>query len=252
MSVEVSLIAAFVAGVLSISSPCVLPLVPIFLAHLAGTSLQPASLVDRQRVMVNAGAYVLGFSLVFISLGVALGAAGALASSAAVVSSNRDWLVRIGGVLVIVLGLHQLGIIRIPWLATDRRLATDRLPPGQVTSSFLVGVTFAAGWSPCVGPILGAILTMAAGQGSIDRAAVLLATYSAGLAVPFLAAAAAFGSSPGIVRRVQRRLPLVTSVSGGVMVAMGAIMVLGIYQQFFARIVALSPWLPIEPPLGVN
>jgi cytochrome c-type biogenesis protein len=134
-------------------------------------------------------------------------------------------------------------------LGQERRLAADRLPAGQVTSSFLVGVTFAAGWSPCVGPILGAILTMAAGQGSIDRAALLLATYSAGLAVPFLLAAVAIGSAPNIIRAVNRRLPLVTGVSGGVMVAMGAIMTLGIYQQFFAGLVALSPWTPWEPAL---
>jgi cytochrome c-type biogenesis protein len=125
MGVEVSLIAAFVAGVLSISSPCVLPLVPIFLAHLAGTSLQSTEQVDRRRVLANAVAYVLGFSVVFVALGVALGAAGALASTASIVASNREWLVRIGGLLIIVLGLHHLGIVRIPWLATDRRLADE-------------------------------------------------------------------------------------------------------------------------------
>jgi cytochrome c-type biogenesis protein len=249
MGVEVSFIAAFLAGVLSISSPCVLPLVPIFLAHLAGASAGGGDGIARRRVLPNAVAYVLGFSLVFIALGVALGAAGALASTASVVASNRDWLTRIGGALLIVLGFHQIGIVRIPWLDQERRFAADRLPAGQVTSSFLVGVTFAAGWSPCVGPILGAILTMAAGQGSIDRAALLLATYSAGLAIPFLLAAVAIGSAPTIIRAVNRRLPLVTGVSGGLMVAMGAIMTLGIYQQFFARLVALSPWTPWEPAL---
>ncbi|MGH2616924.1 MAG: cytochrome c biogenesis CcdA family protein [Thermomicrobiales bacterium] len=249
MGVDVSLIAAFVAGVLSISSPCVLPLVPIFLAHLAGSSADGLDSIDRRRVLPNALAYVLGFSLVFIALGVALGAAGALASTASLVASNRDWLMRVGGAMIIVLGLHQLGILHIPFLDRERRFTTDRLPAGQVTSSFLVGVTFAAGWSPCVGPILGAILTMAAGQGSIDRAALLLTTYSAGLAVPFLGAAIAFGSAPGVIRGINRRLPLVTGVSGGVMVAMGAIMALGIYQQFFARLVALSPWTPWEPAL---
>lgn len=247
MSIEVSFIAAFLAGVLSISSPCVLPLVPIFLAHLAGASIGDGNGFDRRRVLPNAIAYVVGFSLVFIALGVALGAAGALVSTASVVASNRDWLTRIGGAMIIVLGLHQLGVIHIPFLSRDRRLTADRLPAGQVTSSFLVGVTFAAGWSPCVGPILGAILTMAAGQGSIDRAAMLLATYSAGLAVPFLAAAVAFGSAPGMIRRINSRLPLLTSVSGGVMVAMGAIMTLGIYQQFFAQLVAIAPWMPWEP-----
>jgi cytochrome c-type biogenesis protein len=249
MGIDVSLIAAFLAGVLSISSPCVLPLVPIFLAHLAGASTTAAGQLERRRVMPNALAYVLGFSLVFIAFGVALGAAGQLASTASIVAGNRIWLMRIGGALLIVLGLHQLGILRIPLLERERRMTATGLPTGHVASSFLVGVTFAAGWSPCVGPILGAILTMAAGQESIDRAALLLATYSAGLAVPFLGAAVAVGSAPQVIRRLNARLPLLTSVSGGVMVAMGAIMTLGIYQQFFARLVAMSPWTPWEPSL---
>ncbi|MDQ3226724.1 MAG: cytochrome c biogenesis protein CcdA [Chloroflexota bacterium] len=249
MGIEVSFVAAFLAGVLSISSPCVLPLVPMFLAHLAGSSGGGADGIDRRRVLPNALAYVLGFSLVFIALGVALGAAGSLAATASVVAGNRALLTRLGGALLIILGLHQLGVIRIPFLERDRRFTTDHLPAGQVTSSFLVGVTFAAGWSPCVGPILGGILTMAAGQGSIDRAALLLTTYSAGLAIPFLGAAVAIGAAPNILRGINRRLALVTGVSGGVMVAMGAVMALGIYQQFFARLVALSPWTPWEPVL---
>lgn len=248
MGVEVSLLAAFAAGLLSVSSPCVLPLVPIYLAHLAGSS-SSATGVERQRLIANALAYVAGFSLVFIALGVALGAAGALVSTASIVASNRGWLTRIGGALLIFLGLYRLGLIPIPWLDRDRRVVTDKLPTGQVTSSFLVGMTFAAGWSPCVGPILGAILTMAAGQGSIDRAALLLATYSAGLAVPFLVAAVAFGSAPRMIRAVNARLPVLNGISGGIMVALGAIMTLGIYQQFFARLVAMSPWTPWEPTL---
>jgi cytochrome c-type biogenesis protein len=248
MGVEVSLMAAFAAGLLSVSSPCVLPLLPIFLAHLAGGATTPSG-VERQRVIANAFAYVAGFSLVFIALGVALGAAGALVSTASIVASHRGWLTRIGGALLIFLGLYRLGVISIPWLDRDRRLFPDRLPAGQLTSSFMVGMTFAAGWSPCVGPILGAILTMAAGQGSIERAALLLATYSAGLAVPFLAAALAFGSAPRFIRALNRRLPVLNGVSGGVMVALGTIMTLGIYQQFFARLVAMSPWTPWEPVL---
>ena len=249
MGIEVSIIAAFLAGVLSISLPSVLPLVPIYLAHLAGASGGGIEGIGRRRVVSNAVAYVLGFSVVFVALVVALGTAGALASTASVVSSNRDWLTRISGAMLIVLGLHQIGIVRIPLLDQERRLPADQLPAGQVTSSFLVGVTFGAGWSPCVGPILGAILTMAAGQGSIDRPALLLATYSAGLAVPFLLAAVPLCSAPSILRGINRRLPLVTGVRGGVMVAMGAIMTLGIYQQFFARLVSLSPWIPWEPSL---
>ena len=249
MNVEVSLLAAFGAGLLSISSPCVLPLVPIYLAHLAGVGAGQADASARRRIVANAAAYVAGFSLVFVLLGVALGAAGMLVETGSVVAGNRFWIVRLGGALLVVLGLHQLGIIRLPMLDRERRLSTESLPVGQLGSSFVVGVTFGAGWSPCVGPILGAILTMAAGQGSIERAGLLLVAYSLGLAVPFMAAAVAYGSSPSIIRSLNRRLSMVSSLSGGVMVALGAIMLLGLYQQFFARLVALSPWTPLEPSL---
>jgi cytochrome c-type biogenesis protein len=249
MNVEVSLLAAFAAGLLSISSPCVLPLVPIYLAHLAGVGGGYADAAARRRIVANAAASVAGFSLVFVSLGVALGAAGVLVETGSLVAGNRFWIVRLGGALLVLLGLHQLGIIRLPFLDRERRFATDRLPVGQVGSSFVVGVTFGAGWSPCVGPILGAILTMAAGQGSIERAGLLLVAYSLGLAVPFMAAAVAYGSSTTVIRSLNRQLAMVSSVSGGVMVALGAIMLLGLYQQFFARLVALSPWMPLEPSL---
>ena len=249
MSAEVSFVAAFLAGVLSISSPCVLPLVPLYLTHLAGVSTGETGRDARPRMLANAVAYVLGFSLVFVLLGVALGAAGDLVATASFVAGNRLWLIRLGGALLILLGLHQIGVITLPFLGRERRVTPGPLPAGQVTSSFVVGVTFGAGWSPCVGPILGAILTMAAGQGDIGRAAALLTAYSAGLAVPFLLAATAFGSAPGVIRRINRRLHVVSGVSGGVMVAVGTIMILGLYQQFFARLVALSPWTPWEPRL---
>lgn len=248
MAVHVSLIAAFAAGLLSISSPCVLPLVPLYLTHLAGVSVDASGATARGRVLVNAGAYVLGFSTVFVLLGVALGAAGALVATASFVAGWSYWLIRLGGALLILLGLHQIGLLRLPWLERERRVDTRGLPVGRVGSSFLVGATFAAGWSPCVGPILGAILTMAVGQGDIERAAALLVAYSAGLGVPFLAAAL-LGTSSGVIRGLNRRLHLVSGVSGGVMMAMGAVMLLGLYQQFFARLVALAPWIPWEPSL---
>jgi cytochrome c-type biogenesis protein len=248
MSADVSLIAAFIAGLLSISSPCVLPLLPLYLAHLAGVSTDESS-AARGRLVANASAYVLGFSLVFIAAGVALGAAGGLVATASAVAGHRGLLVRVGGVLLIVLGLHQLGLIRIPLLAYDRRIVAPAAPTGRLASSFVVGMTFAAGWSPCVGPILGAILTMAAGRGDPARAATLLTAYSLGLGVPFLLAALAYGSAPRWIGRLNPRLPLATSLSGGVMLAIGALMFLGLYQHFFARLVALSPWTPWEPRL---
>ena len=193
---------------------------------------------------------VTGFSFVFIALGVALGAAGALVSTASIVASNRGWLTRVGGAFAFIfLGLYRLGVISIPWLDRDRRLFPDKLPAGQLTSSFLVGMTFAAGWSPCVGPILGAIFNDGRRARQHRPSRVAPSHVLSRSAVPFLAAALAFGSAPRIIRALNQRLPVLNGVSGGVMVALGAIMTLGMYQQFFARLVAMSPWTPWEPVL---
>src|SRR5689334_14313944 len=179
MTGNVSIVAAFVAGVLSITSPCVLPLIPLYLGHIAGVSVNGAT-IDRQRVFRNAIAYVIGFSCVFVAMGIALGAAGSLVSTADVVAGNRFWLVRIGGVLLMLLGLQQIGLITLPVIGRERRVQSFTESTGSVGSSFLIGATFGAGWSPCVGPILGGILTMAAGQGDTVRATWLLVAYSAG------------------------------------------------------------------------
>ncbi|MEA2514473.1 MAG: cytochrome c-type biosis protein [Thermomicrobiales bacterium] len=246
MTLDVSLLAAFAAGVLSISSPCVLPLVPLYLTHLAGVSAAETGPPKRRLVLANAAAYVLGFSVVFVLVGVALGAAGALVSTGSVVAEHRYWLVRFGGALLVILGLQQIGLIRVPFLAQDRRLLAHRVPTGHLTSSFVVGASFGAGWSPCAGPILGAILTMAAGQGDPERAAVLLTAYSGGLAVPFFVAAL-FGTSAGVIRRLAPRLQTLTTIAGSTMLAVGTIMILGIYEQIFVKLAAIVPWTPWEP-----
>jgi cytochrome c-type biogenesis protein len=247
--IEVTFLTAFIAGIFSVSSPCVLPLVPIYLTHIAGVSAGQSGARARAVVLRNAAAYVLGFSVVFVALGTALGTAGALAGSLDFISQNRLWLVRIGGVLLVLLGLHQLGWITIPFMQQTRRAELNTGSPGSVTSSFLIGVSFGAGWSPCVGPILGAILTMAAGQGSIERATALLSVYSLGLAIPFMLAALAFGSVPGVIRKMNRRMAMVTTISGAVMIGVGVIMVLGIYEQIFTDIIRNAPWTPYEPTL---
>lgn len=246
---DVSLLAAFIAGVLSISSPCCLPLLPIYLTHITGVSAGETHRAARSVVMRNALAYVLGFSIVFVAFGAAFGAAGALAGSLNFFSTNREWLVRIGGLLLVILGLHQIGIFRIPLLYRDARVSVDGGKPGTIGSSFVIGVGFGAGWSPCMGPILGAILTMAAGQGSINRAVILLSVYTAGMAIPFLAAAMAIGSLPRVIKHLNRHLHLVATVSGAVMLGVGVIMILGIYQNLFTEIVRVAPWRPWEPAL---
>jgi cytochrome c-type biogenesis protein len=249
MTTEVSFLAAFVAGVFSIASPCVLPLVPIYLAHIAGVAVGESTSRSWSAMLSNALAYVLGFSVVFVALGAALGAAGVFAGGLDVLNSNRFLLTRIGGVLILVLGLHQIGVINLPFLNRERRFQMSTTQPGELTSSFLIGVTFGAGWSPCVGPILGAILTLAAGQGSIGHATLLLTVYSLGLGIPFLAVALAFGSAPQILRKLNGRLHMVTTVSGAVMLAVGVIMILGVYQQLFTEIIRVAPWTPWEPNL---
>lgn len=247
MLTDVSLAAAFIAGIFSFTSPCCLPLVPIFLARLAGVSLGQRGPRVRWVMLSNALAYTVGFSLVFVLLGVAFGAAGAFVSTATFVASNRLWLVRLGGVLLILLGLHQLGVVRIPWLDRERRIDVRHSSGGTVGSSFLIGVTFGAGWSPCVGPILGIILTMAMSQGDISRATLLLSTYSVGLSIPFLAAAVALGSAPAVIRRLNRRMQAITTLGGAMMLGVGAIMLLGIYEQLFVELVRIAPWTPWEP-----
>lgn len=249
MPSDVSLATAFVAGLFSFTSPCCLPLVPIFLAHLAGISVGERDQRARMLMFTNALAYTFGFSLVFVLLGVAFGAAGAFASTAEFVSSNRVWLVRFGGALLILLGLHQLGIVRLAMLDRQRQAGAGRSRTSAVGSSFIVGVTFGAGWSPCVGPILGIILTMAMGQADVSRATVLLSAYSLGLSIPFLVTSVALGSAPGLLRRVNRRLHAITTVGGAAMLGVGAIMLLGIYQQLFVEIVRIAPWTPWEPNL---
>lgn len=237
----VGVLAAFVAGVFSISSPCVLPLVPLYLAHLAGTGnggRPPA----RREVLPHAAAFVVGFGLVFVLLGVSLGALGGL------FLAYRDWVVRVGGVAMVLMGLHLIGVVRLPFLERGYRVGVpgQGVAAGRLSSSFVVGVGFAAGWTPCLGPVLGAIFTLAISAADPVRSGTLFAAYAAGLAVPFFGAALALGSMQRVLRRVG---PGVTVGSGAVLTAVGVMMLLGLYQQVFARIVGLAPWMPWEPTL---
>jgi cytochrome c-type biogenesis protein len=240
---DVSLVAAFAAGLLSITSPCVLPLIPLYLAHLGGVGFGDGGPARRGRVMTNAVAFVLGFSAVFVLLGASIGAAGGL------VAGGRVWMVRAGGVLLVLMGAHLIGLVRIPLLDREYRVgvASGGRGIGRAASSLAVGAAFGAGWTPCVGPILGAILTLAAGRGNAGDAAILLAVYAAGLAMPFLAAAAAFGTAPRAIRFLGGRLAFLHGLSGAVMLAIGVVLLLGIYQQLFAELAGLAPWRPWEP-----
>ena len=238
--VDVGLLTAFVAGALSISSPCVLPLVPLYLTHLVGVS---GGRAPRRLMASHALAFVAGFGVIFVLLGISLGALGGL------FLVYRPWLIRFGGAFMIVMGFSLLGIINIPWLARPHTLGQRLASPstsGRFGASFLVGVGFASGWMPCVGPVLGAIFTMSVAAADPVRSGSLLAAYAVGLGVPFMLVGLAAGS---VDRRLTRIGSALSRSSGMVMAAIGVLMLLGIYQQAFARIVGMAPWQPWEPIL---
>ena len=222
---------ALAAGVLSFLSPCVLPLVPSYLAYLGGDT-------GRQGpVFRNSLLFVLGFSLVFIALGASASLLGAL------ILENRSWLMRLGGALVIVFGLMLFGLFRIPLLY---RTARPGYPKNGSTpiGALLMGMAFAIGWTPCIGPVLGAILTLAGASGTLVTGAGLLAIYAAGLAIPFLLAALGLGAFSRFSTRFRRFLPWVERVSGGILVVAGLLMVTGYYTRINEYFIRLTPqWL---------
>jgi cytochrome c-type biogenesis protein len=178
-------------------------------------------------------AFVIGFSLIFIGLGAAASTVGAL------LYEVRFWLARIGGLIVIVFGLHTTGLINIPFLDYDLRRHRRPDPSLSYLSSFLMGVFFSAGWAPCVGPVLGAVLTMAFSSARLGQGVLLLSAYSAGMAVPFLLAAAGIGRAAGELRRHARAIRVVSIGAGVVMVGIGAMLLtgtLGRLSQFGALI----------------
>ena len=224
---EVSIGLAFLAGMASFLSPCVFSLVPVYVGYLSGRSLASSAgtfQANRLETLSHGFAFVLGFSLVFISLGVAASALGGL------LYDVRDWLAKIGGVIVIIFGLHMTGILRIPFLEYDLRPRSKEDQSRSYFSSAMMGVFFSAGWSPCVGPVLGAILTLALNGGSIGEGVKLLSAYSAGLAIPFLVAAFGIGWVSQILRRYGKVMHYIEIVMGVLLIIVGAMLLLGVFN----------------------
>lgn len=220
-----SLIAAFTAGILSFLSPCVLPLVPAYLAVLAGGRDKAGS---RSAAILRAGLFILGFTLVFVLLGLGASAVGqALRSSRYVITRFGGVfpITRLGGVLLILLGLHQTGLLRLVPLYRERRLAMPR--GGTAFAAFLIGIVFALGWTPCVGPVLAAILTLAGTTGRLSQGAVLLVAYSAGLGLPFLAVALGYESLRSQLGWLGRFTPYFEAASGILLILLGLLLVFG-------------------------
>jgi cytochrome c-type biogenesis protein len=218
---------AFLAGLASFLSPCVLALVPAYIGYLSSRSVTSEGVVveNRWQTFGHGLAFVLGFSLVFIALGAAASLIGA------VLYDVRVWLARIGGVVAILFGLHTLGAIHIPLLDYDTRRQMSARPGLGYGSSVMMGVFFSAGWAPCVGPVLGVVLTLALTTVGLNQGIVLLTAYSAGLAIPFLLAALGVGRVAELMRRHPRTVQIVSKVTGVVMIIVGVMLMTGTMQS---------------------
>jgi cytochrome c-type biogenesis protein len=212
---------AFLAGLVSFVSPCVLPLVPAYLSLLTGESVEnlqtEATARARVQTLAHAVAFVIGFSIIFIALGLSASAIGGT------LAANRVLVTQIGGTIVVVLGLNMMGMIRIPWLMMDARLHLTR-DRATFWTSGIVGMAFAAGWSPCIGPILAGILAIASQQHSA-QAALLLSFYCLGLAVPFLITAGAVGAILPLLRRIRPSLRAIEFGAGAFLIVVGLVLV---------------------------
>lgn len=232
MTLDVTLSAAVVAGLLSFLSPCILPLVPPFLCYMAGVSVTDLSSEGpdlRPRILVSALAFVAGFSLVFVALGSTASIAGRF------VSAHLSTLGIVAGALIIVMGLHFLGVLRIPLLYRSATLQVGNRPAG-VAGAFVMGLAFAFGWTPCAGPILAAVLMMAGSEATTGRGALLLLAYSVGTGIPFLIAAAFTGRFIAVLGRARRHLGLVEKTMGAFLVATGLMFLTGLMPT-------VSEWL---------
>ena len=251
MEEHVTLLAAFGAGLLSFISPCVLPLIPGYLSFISGLSLDEmrgtavvagggtvalaAPPETRRRILLSSAAFVLGFSLVFIAIGATASAIGQF------VLQRLPFLSRIAGVVIIFFGLHTMGVLRIEWLYQERRAQTSRRPAGFV-GAMLVGIAFAFGWTPCIGPILSGIMALAGSQETVGKGVRLLAVYSLGLGVPFLAAGLAINHFFAALARIRPHYHKIEMVSGVLLVAIGFL----IFTDRFTVIAKwLTPYLPV-------
>lgn len=219
-------LAAFLAGLFTFFAPCTLPLVPAFLGIISGVDseqFQDSSQISgiRKKVFLNALFYVFGFSLIFILFGVAFSFLGQ-------VVILRIWMQRLGGIFVILFGLVMLGVLRIPFLEREFNLKA-KIPKFLTTpskgNSFGIGALFALGWSPCVGPLLGSILLLAAGNDTVWQGALLLVVFSAGLAIPFLLVALLLGKAYAVLGRIKNTLQIINAIAGLFLVVLGVLLV---------------------------
>jgi cytochrome c-type biogenesis protein len=230
---SLGLALAFSAGLLSFVSPCVLPLIPSYLTFVTGVGFDDLG-SSRRAALVHALLFVLGFTLIFVALGASATALGR------VLIAYRVWITRLGGALVVLFGLYLLGVVRVALFDRERRVHLANKPVGYL-GTVLVGIAFGAGWTPCLGPILGAILTYTAATADLSRGLPLLLAYSLGLALPFLLAAVAVERFLETVTKLRPHLARVSQVSGVLLVLVGGMMMLDYFTVLATYLQAMTP-----------
>ncbi|MGQ0561014.1 MAG: cytochrome c biogenesis CcdA family protein [Gemmatimonadota bacterium] len=237
---NVSFAVAFLAGLLSFLSPCVLPLVPSYLGFITGMSLEEMSgAAPRRAVLMPAILFTVGFSLVFLIMGASATLLGQL------LLRYQDWIARIGGVLIIIFALHLLGILRIGAFLRERRLHVEARPVGAV-GAVLAGVVFGAGWTPCIGPVLGTLLTYASARANLAGGLFLLLFYALGLAIPFIGAAVATNAFLNTSRSIRRFIPAFEKASGVILLIAGVLLVSGSFSTLSAYFARFTPDFLLE------
>jgi cytochrome c-type biogenesis protein len=237
---SVSLLAAFAAGFLSFVSPCVLPLIPGYISFVSGASMDEmrggsgAAVTSRAQIFFTSLAFVIGFSIVFIALGASATAVGKF------MFARLPLLSKIAGVILIIFGLHTMGVFRLAFLDAEKRVHTQRKPAGPL-GAMLVGVAFAFGWTPCIGPILGGILAIAGSKNSVSEGVTLLAVYSLGLGIPFLITSLAINQFFAATKRIRKYYHAIEVTSGALIVAIGVLILTG---QLTIITRYLQPYLP--------
>lgn len=235
LSIGELIVPAFIAGLLTFLAPCSFPLIPGYIGFISGVSFEDLTSEKkrshiRKRVFLNGLLYVAGFSIVFIFLGTIFGLVGSA------FAEYQLWLTRIGGLLVMFFGLYLMGLFRLKvfkGLLKERRISiTQKLKPGKPGSSFLFGAAFAFGWTPCVGPVLGAILVLASTSGTVLQGAILLLVFSAGLAIPFLIVALGIGHAAQYIQKISKYLNVVSFIGGAFLIVMGAFLFLNQFSRF--------------------
>jgi cytochrome c-type biogenesis protein len=238
---SLGVLVAFSAGLFSFLSPCVLPLFPSYLSFITGMSVDrlqhEVTAAARTRVLLHSLAFIAGFTAVFVSLGASFSALGQL------LLGYREWIRIAGGALIVLFGLYLAGALRIGLLGRTAQVQLRNKPAGLL-GSFAVGLTFAAGWTPCVGPILGSILTLASSEQTMQQGVALLLAYSAGLGVPFLLASVALGGFLRFFTRYRPFIPVVERAAGVLLVVVGALVLTDYYVVLNAWAISLTPeWL---------